>query len=43
MAVPPAPAAPPQTATDLLVGADFEGLRWLLLPDEAVADLGAEG
>jgi len=42
MAEPPAPAAPPQGAADLVVGRDFEGLRWFLLPDEAAAELSAE-
>ncbi len=36
---PPAPAETPQAATDLVVGGDFEGLRWFLLPDEAAAEL----
>jgi hypothetical protein len=40
---PPAPAAPPQRAQDLEVGADFEVLRWFLLPDEAAAELSSEG
>jgi selenocysteine lyase/cysteine desulfurase len=35
MTAPPAPAEPPQGIADLLVGADFDGLRWFLLPDEA--------
>ena len=34
MADPPTPAEAPQSATDLDVGGDFEGLRWFLLPDE---------
>ncbi len=43
MADPPAPAEPPQTAADLLVGPDFEGLRWFLLPaDAATAAVAAE-
>ncbi len=41
MADPPAPAEPPQSAADLDVGGDFEGLRWFLLPDEAAAELAA--
>ena len=40
MADPPTPAEPPQTASDLLVGGDFEGLRWFLLPAEAAEELG---
>ena len=39
MAAPPRPAEPPQRLEDLLVGDDFEGLRWFLLPDEAAAEL----
>ena len=39
MAEPPAPAETPQRAADLVVGGDFEGLRWFLLPDEAAAEL----
>jgi len=39
MADPPQPAAPPQGASDLVVGDDFEGLRWFLLPDEAAEEL----
>ncbi len=39
MAEPPEPAAPPQGASGLAVGGDFEGLRWFLLPDEAAAGL----
>ncbi len=39
LAQPPVPAAPPQGITDLVVGDDFEGLRWFLLPDEAAAEL----
>jgi selenocysteine lyase/cysteine desulfurase len=38
MADPPHPAVPPQRAADLVVGSDFEGLRWFLLPDEAAAE-----
>jgi selenocysteine lyase/cysteine desulfurase len=36
---PPSPAASPQRAADLVVGGDFEGLRWFLLPDEAAEEL----
>jgi selenocysteine lyase/cysteine desulfurase len=43
LAEPPAPAEAPQTAADLDVGGDFEGLRWFLLPDEAAEELAAEG
>jgi selenocysteine lyase/cysteine desulfurase len=39
MADPPMPTQPPQRATDLMVGGDFEGLRWFVLPDEAAAEL----
>jgi len=42
MAKPPAPAAPQQGASDLVVGDDFEGLRWFLLPDEAAGELRAD-
>ena len=42
MADPPVPAETPQGAADLVVGDDFEGLRWFLLPDEAAAELAAE-
>jgi len=42
LADPPAPAAPPQGAQDLVVGGDFEDLRWFPLPDEAAAELEAE-
>jgi selenocysteine lyase/cysteine desulfurase len=42
MAKPPAPAAPPQGASDLVVGDDFEGLRWFLLPNEAAEELRAD-
>jgi len=41
LADPPAPAARPQTASQLVVGDDFEGLRWFLLPDEAAEELAA--
>jgi selenocysteine lyase/cysteine desulfurase len=41
LADPPAPAAPPQALADLVVGDDFEGLRWFLLPAEAAAELSA--
>jgi hypothetical protein len=41
LADPPAPVAPPQRLEDLVVGDDFEGLRWFLLPDEAAAELRA--
>lgn len=40
MADPPTPDEPPQRAADLVVGEDFEGLRWYLLPDEAAGELG---
>ena len=43
MANPPTPPETPQSAADLDVGGDFEGLRWFLLPDEAAAELAAEG
>jgi hypothetical protein len=43
LAHPPAPSARPQGSTDLAVGPDFEGLRWFLMPDEAAAELAAEG
>jgi len=43
MAHPPAPAQAPQRAADLVVGDDFEVLRWFLLPQEASAQLRAEG
>jgi hypothetical protein len=43
MADPPAPAAPPQRAADLSVGADFETMRWFPMPDETAAQLGNEG
>jgi selenocysteine lyase/cysteine desulfurase len=36
---PRAPAAPPQRLEDLVVGDDFEGLRWFMLPDEAAREL----
>ena len=42
MAEPPPPAEPPQRSADLLVGADFEGLRWFLLPDEAFGELAGQ-
>jgi selenocysteine lyase/cysteine desulfurase len=42
MADPPTPAEPPQSTADLVVGGDFEGLRWFLLPDEAAAELAAD-
>jgi selenocysteine lyase/cysteine desulfurase len=42
MAHPPAPAEAPQSVADLVVGDDFEGLRWFLLPDEAAAELAAQ-
>jgi selenocysteine lyase/cysteine desulfurase len=41
MADPPPPAEPAQCSADLPVGADFEGLRWFLLPDEAAIELAA--
>ncbi len=40
MADPPAPSRAPQCVSDLVVGADFDGLRWFLLPDEAAGELG---
>ncbi len=43
LAHPPAPNARPQGSADLAVGPDFEGLRWFLMPDEAAAELAAEG
>ncbi len=43
MAEPPPPVERPQAIADLVVGDDFEGLRWFWLPDEAAAELGAEG
>ncbi len=43
MADPPSPDEPPQQAADLVVGDDFEGLRWFLLPDEASVELGMAG
>jgi selenocysteine lyase/cysteine desulfurase len=39
MTQPPPPPLPPQKASDLVVGEDFEGLRWFLLPDEAASEL----
>ena len=42
MADPPTPAARPQSAADLDVGGDFEGLRWFLLPDEAAEELATD-
>jgi selenocysteine lyase/cysteine desulfurase len=39
LAAPPLPVHPPQCAADLVVGADFEGLRWFMLPDEAAREL----
>ena len=36
---PPAPPLPPQSARDLVVGPDFQELRWFLMPDEAAATL----
>ena len=41
LADPPDPAGPPQGAADLVVGDDFEGLRWFLLPAEAADELRA--
>jgi hypothetical protein len=43
LARPPAPNMRPQGSADLAVGPDFEGLRWFLMPDEAAAELAAEG
>jgi selenocysteine lyase/cysteine desulfurase len=43
LARPPAPHTRPQGTADLAVGPDFEGLRWFLMPDEAAAELAAEG
>ena len=39
LADPPPPAKPPQGLGDLVVGDDFEALRWFLLPAEAAAEL----
>ncbi len=39
LADPPLPAEPPQGLGDLVVGDDFEALRWFLLPAEAAAEL----
>ncbi|HKZ92464.1 MAG TPA: aminotransferase class V-fold PLP-dependent enzyme, partial [Candidatus Limnocylindrales bacterium] len=39
LADPPTPVARPQGPADLQVGADFEGLRWFLLPEEAATEL----
>jgi hypothetical protein len=39
LAHPPAPTQPPQSEADLAMGADFEALRWFLMPDEAAAEL----
>ena len=38
---PPTPVRPPQAAPDLEVGADFQALRWFLMPDEAAEALRA--
>jgi selenocysteine lyase/cysteine desulfurase len=35
LADPPPPMGRPQSADDLAVGADFQSLRWFLMPDEA--------
>jgi hypothetical protein len=43
LAAPPRPGVPPQSSADLAVGRDFEVLRWFLMPDEAAAELAAEG
>ena len=43
LADPPSPARTPQSAADLVVGGDFEGLRWFVLPAEAVAELESGG
>jgi hypothetical protein len=43
LARPPALDTRPQGPADLAVGPDFEGLRWFLMPDEAAAELAAEG
>ena len=42
LAEPPLPVGRPQAASDLAVGADFEALRWFLMPDEAAAEIRAE-
>ena len=41
LADPPMPAERPQGLADLAMGADFEALRWFLMPDEAAAELAA--
>jgi selenocysteine lyase/cysteine desulfurase len=43
LAAPPAPSVRPQGSADLAVGRDFEALRWFLMPDEAAAELVADG
>ena len=35
LADPPMPTQPPQGIDDLVIGDDFDGLRWFLLPNEA--------
>jgi selenocysteine lyase/cysteine desulfurase len=42
LAHPPAPLERPQAAADLGVDADFETLRWFMLPAEAAAELESE-
>ena len=39
LANPPTPSGRPQGAADLVVGDDFEGMRWFPMPDEAAAEL----
>jgi selenocysteine lyase/cysteine desulfurase len=41
LAEPPAATVHPQSAADLAMDADFEALRWFLLPAEAAAELAA--
>jgi len=40
LADPPVPARPAQSSADLAVGADFQALRWFLMPDEAALEMG---
>jgi len=40
LADPPVPARPAQSSADLAVGADFQDLRWFLMPDEAALEMG---
>ena len=39
LAQPPEPPMPPQSAAELAVGADFQDLRWFLMPDEAAQEV----